>query len=213
MLHQFPDSASSRVDALHLSKPGIYPLNYGPRNSVIPYASDGAQLPKSPLARVGREIQAVLTVIPLLLDDPPTSEEHFMQNIACFRAPVKLPNNDRAQLETYYPFVRHLRIYERAIPPHPRQRQVNQTRKTLTVFGPRFPAIREKYRERRDLEQRFYAPRVPDEEDSRGVTGTNGLKRMGNYQGWNRERISLLRYFLSLTRDERQGASRGRRTN
>jgi len=68
------------------------------------------------LARVRREIQAVLTVIPLLVDDPPTSDVVHEVLLASSRAPVNLPDNDMAQLEIYYPFVRHLRISERAIP-------------------------------------------------------------------------------------------------
>jgi hypothetical protein len=46
MLHQFADSAFSRVDALHLSKRRIYPLNYCARNSVIPYVSDKGTITK-----------------------------------------------------------------------------------------------------------------------------------------------------------------------
>ena len=68
------------------------------------------------LARVRREIQAVLTVIPLLVDDPPTSDVVHEVLLACSRAPVNLPDNDMAQLEIYYPFVRHLGMSARAIP-------------------------------------------------------------------------------------------------
>ena len=67
------------------------------------------------LARVRREIQAVLTVIPLLADDPPTSDVMNEVPLASSPAPVNLPDNDMAQLELYYPFVRHLRMSERAI--------------------------------------------------------------------------------------------------
>jgi hypothetical protein len=67
------------------------------------------------LARVRREIQAVLTVIPLLADDPPTS--HVVHEVLLASSPTAVnPDNDMAQLEIYYPFVRHLRISERAIP-------------------------------------------------------------------------------------------------
>ena len=68
------------------------------------------------LARVRREIQALLMVIPLLVDDPPTSDVVHEVPLASSQAPVNLPDNDTAQLEIYYPFVRHLRISERAIP-------------------------------------------------------------------------------------------------
>jgi hypothetical protein len=68
------------------------------------------------LARVRREIQAVLTVIPLLVDDPPTFDVVHEVLLASSRAPLNLPDNDMAQLEIYYPFVRHLRTSERAIP-------------------------------------------------------------------------------------------------
>jgi len=68
------------------------------------------------LARVRREIQAVLTVIPLLVDDPPCSDVMHEVQSALSRAPVNLPDNDMAQLEIYYPFVRHLRMSKRAIP-------------------------------------------------------------------------------------------------
>ena len=60
------------------------------------------------LARVRREIQAMLTVIPLLVDDPPTSDVVPEVLLASSRAPLNLPDNDMAQLEIYYPFVRHL---------------------------------------------------------------------------------------------------------
>jgi hypothetical protein len=68
------------------------------------------------LARVRREIQALLMVIPLLVDDPPTSDVVHEVPLASSQAPVNLPDNDTAQLEIYYPFVRHLRMSERAIP-------------------------------------------------------------------------------------------------
>jgi hypothetical protein len=68
------------------------------------------------LVRVRREIQAVLTVIPLLVDDPPTSDVVHEVPLASSRGPVNLPDNDMVQLEIYYPFVRHLRLSERAMP-------------------------------------------------------------------------------------------------
>jgi hypothetical protein len=58
------------------------------------------------LARVRREIQAVLTVIPLLVDDPPTSEVVHEVLLASSRARLNLPDNDMAQLEIYYPATR-----------------------------------------------------------------------------------------------------------
>jgi hypothetical protein len=67
------------------------------------------------LARVRRGIQAMLTVIPLLVDDPPTSEVVHEVLLASSRTPVDPPDDDMDQLEIYYPFVRHLRISERAI--------------------------------------------------------------------------------------------------
>jgi hypothetical protein len=68
------------------------------------------------LARVRREIQAVLTVIPLLVDDQPTSDVVHEVLLASSLAPVNLPDNDMALLEIYFPFVRHLGISELAIP-------------------------------------------------------------------------------------------------
>jgi len=67
------------------------------------------------LERVRREIQALLTVIPLLVDDPPTSEVVHEVLLASSRTPVDPPDDDMDQLEICYPFVRHLRISERAI--------------------------------------------------------------------------------------------------
>jgi hypothetical protein len=62
--------------------------------------------------RVHREIRALLTVIPLL---DPVSED-VMSPLAL--APVERvdqpTNNGMADLETYYPFVRHMRLSERA---------------------------------------------------------------------------------------------------
>ena len=66
--------------------------------------------------RVRKEIQALLTVIPLLADDPPSSNVMNDVPLASFPTHVDPPENDMAQLEIYYPFVRHLRLSERAIP-------------------------------------------------------------------------------------------------
>jgi hypothetical protein len=68
------------------------------------------------LARVRKEIQAMLTVIPLLVDDPPTPDVVHEVLLASSRAPANPPDNDIAQLEIYYPFVRHLGMSERAMP-------------------------------------------------------------------------------------------------
>jgi hypothetical protein len=68
------------------------------------------------LERVRREIQALLTVIPLLVDDSPTSDVVHEVLLASSQAPVNLPDNDMAQLEIYYPFVRHLPMSKRAMP-------------------------------------------------------------------------------------------------
>jgi hypothetical protein len=68
------------------------------------------------LVRVRKEIQALLTVIPLLADDPPSSNVMNDVPLASFPTHVDPPDNDTAQLEIYYPFVKHLRLSERAIP-------------------------------------------------------------------------------------------------
>jgi len=60
--------------------------------------------------RVRREIQALLTVIPLLADDQPSSEDvmHLLR-LASSRTFAKPSGDGMADLETYYPFVRQLR--------------------------------------------------------------------------------------------------------
>lgn len=65
------------------------------------------------LERLRKEIQALLTVVPLLADDQPSVDVMHELLLALSRTPVDLPDNDMAQLELYYPFVRHLRISER----------------------------------------------------------------------------------------------------
>jgi len=62
------------------------------------------------LERVRTEIQALLTVIPLLADDPPSADAMNQVPVASFPTPVDPPDNDMAQLELYYPFVRYLGI-------------------------------------------------------------------------------------------------------
>jgi hypothetical protein len=60
------------------------------------------------LERVRKEIQALLTVIPLLADDLPSSDVMNEVLLTSSRTPVAPSDNDMAQLELYYPFVRHL---------------------------------------------------------------------------------------------------------
>ena len=62
------------------------------------------------LERVRKEVQALLTVIPLLADDPPSSDVMNEVPLASFPTHVDPPENDMAQLELYYPFVRYLGI-------------------------------------------------------------------------------------------------------
>ena len=66
------------------------------------------------LERVRREVQALLTVIPLLADDPVT--EDVMSQLGVSLAVQLHPpaDNGMADLETYYPFVRHMRLSEGA---------------------------------------------------------------------------------------------------
>ena len=64
--------------------------------------------------RVRREIRALLTVIPLLAADQPSSDDlmHLLR-LASSRTAAEPPGDGMADLETYYPFVRHLRMSER----------------------------------------------------------------------------------------------------
>lgn len=59
------------------------------------------------LERVRKEVQALLTVIPLLADDPPFSDVMNEGPLASCPTPMAPPDNDMAQLELYYPFVRY----------------------------------------------------------------------------------------------------------
>ena len=63
--------------------------------------------------RVRREIQALLMVIPLIADDQPASDDvmHLLR-WASSRTVAKPSDNGMADLETYYPFVRHMRVSE-----------------------------------------------------------------------------------------------------
>jgi hypothetical protein len=62
------------------------------------------------LDRVRKEIQALLTVIPLLADDQPSSNVMHELLLAFPRTAGDPPDNSMVQLELYYPFVRHLRM-------------------------------------------------------------------------------------------------------
>ncbi len=64
--------------------------------------------------RVRREIQALLTVIPLLADDQPSPGDvmHLLP-LASSRTFAEPSGNGMADLETYYPFVKQLRVSER----------------------------------------------------------------------------------------------------
>ena len=64
------------------------------------------------LERVGKEVQALLTVIPLLADDEPSSDVMHELLLAFSRRRVDPPDNGMAQLELYYPFIRQLRMSE-----------------------------------------------------------------------------------------------------
>jgi hypothetical protein len=60
--------------------------------------------------RVRREIHALLTVIPLLADDQPSSDDvAFLTRLASARRAEEPFDNGMADLETYYPFVKHMR--------------------------------------------------------------------------------------------------------
>jgi len=60
--------------------------------------------------RVRREVQALLTVIPLLADDQPSSDDvmHLLR-LASSSTFAEPSGNGMADLESYYPFVRQLR--------------------------------------------------------------------------------------------------------
>ena len=63
--------------------------------------------------RVRREIQALRKVIPLLADDQPASDD-VMRRLASALTVAEPSDNGMADLETYYPFVRHMRESERS---------------------------------------------------------------------------------------------------
>jgi hypothetical protein len=61
------------------------------------------------IERVRREIQALLTVIPLLADDQPSSDLASLMSSASSRMSEEPSGKGMADLETYYPFVKHMR--------------------------------------------------------------------------------------------------------
>jgi hypothetical protein len=66
------------------------------------------------LERVRREVQALLTAIPLLADDP-VAEDVMSQLGESLGQRLHQPaDNGMADLETYYPFVKHMRLSEGA---------------------------------------------------------------------------------------------------
>jgi hypothetical protein len=64
--------------------------------------------------RVRREIHSLLIAIPLLKDNEPVSDDvmHLLRS-ASARLVAKPSGDDMADLETYYPWVRHMRESER----------------------------------------------------------------------------------------------------
>ena len=64
--------------------------------------------------RVRREIQGLLRVIPLLADEQPASDDvMYLLRLSSAGAAAKPSANGMTDLETYYPFVRHMRLSER----------------------------------------------------------------------------------------------------
>jgi hypothetical protein len=68
------------------------------------------------IVRVRREMQALLAVIPMLADDQSASElpasEEDQRNLLSMVSAQSVAEpapNDLADLETYYPFVKHIR--------------------------------------------------------------------------------------------------------
>jgi hypothetical protein len=61
------------------------------------------------MERVRREVHALLAVIPLLADDQPSDD---LALLASSRTAAEPYGNGMADLETYYPFVRHMRMSE-----------------------------------------------------------------------------------------------------
>jgi hypothetical protein len=66
------------------------------------------------MQRVRREIQALLTAIPLLADGQHASEDVIdLLRVASARSVVEPFGKGMTDLETYYPFVRNMRLSER----------------------------------------------------------------------------------------------------
>ena len=63
--------------------------------------------------RVRKKIQALLTVIPLLADDEPADVVMDLLRSASSRTVADPSGDGMADLETYYPFVKQLRMSER----------------------------------------------------------------------------------------------------
>jgi hypothetical protein len=63
--------------------------------------------------RVREEIQALLTVIPLLADDDPADVLMDLLRSVSSRTAAEPTGDGMADLETYYPFVKQLRMSER----------------------------------------------------------------------------------------------------
>ena len=65
------------------------------------------------MERVRREIQALLVVIPMIIDNEPASDDvmHLLR-LDSARLARKPSNDDIAALETYYPWIRHMRESE-----------------------------------------------------------------------------------------------------
>jgi hypothetical protein len=62
--------------------------------------------------RVRKEIQALLTVIPLLVEDEPSSDAIY-QLLLSSRPATDSDDKGMAQLERYYPFVKNMRTSEK----------------------------------------------------------------------------------------------------
>lgn len=62
------------------------------------------------IARVRREIDALLTVIPLLADTEPSWDDLEAQLANCRQLDPTLAKSGMADLELYYPFVKNLRL-------------------------------------------------------------------------------------------------------
>jgi hypothetical protein len=62
------------------------------------------------IVRVRVEIQALLTVLPLLADEEPSSDDLALLMRLASSSVVKPTAKGMVDLETYYPFVRHMRL-------------------------------------------------------------------------------------------------------